>query len=135
MEAECWLQLLDLYLSRLSAPCSVDDITIFIGLLKGDFTREFERMYFVTSTTGAISIAVNDLEPGVQYFYKVSGNTSCVQSPWSNWEGDKPVKSGSSVATPGVPVTGPETIYLWGAISLLMIISGFGLFTFAKRRG
>jgi len=84
-------------------------------------------------STGAISSKINDLLPGVQYFYKVRGNTSCTSSPWSSWVGDKPVASGSSRLTPGIPVTGSETMVV-AALSLFAIFSGFGLFAFSKRK-
>lgn len=117
------------------SPVTTDQVqsyTIIYG-----FKPEDERFSLTVNqgpSTGAISYAVNGLEPGVQYFYKVSGNTSCVNSPWSSWVGDKAVKTGSSVATPGIPVTGHETMFLWGICSLLIIVSGFGLISFSKRR-
>ncbi len=110
----------------------VQSYTIMYGLQPED-----ER-YSITinqgPSTGAISTTVNDLQPDVPYFFKVSGNTSCVNSPWSSWVGDTPVTKGSSTSAPAVPVTGVETLYLWGIGSLLMIMSGFGLFAFSKRR-
>jgi hypothetical protein len=110
----------------------VEKYTIVYGLNPED--ERYSLTIDQGPTTGAISYPVNDLEPGVQYFYKVRGNTTCLQSPWSSWEGDKAVKSGSSTAIPGIPVTGPETLVLWGLISLLTMVSGFGIFTFSKRK-
>lgn len=117
------------------SPIATDQVqsySIIYGYNSGD--ERFSITFDQGPTTGAISYTVNDLEPGMQYFYKVRGNTSCLQSPWSTWVGDKAVNSGSSISVSNVPVTGPETIYLWGALPLLMIISGVGLFAFSTRK-
>jgi|GEM_PF-5054424 len=100
------------------------------------FKAEDER-YSVTFnqgvSTGAISYKINDLLPGIQYFYKVRGNTPCTSSPWSSWEGDKAVATGSSTLTPGIPVTGSETT-IAAMISFAALIGGIGIFAFAKRK-
>lgn len=109
----------------------VQTYTIIYGLKAED--ERYSQTINQGPSSGAITYTINELTPGVQYYYKVRGSTSCTDSPWSTWVGDKAVATGSA-QTVNVPVTGPSTIYIWGACSLLLMISGLGLFTFAKRK-
>src|SRR6266403_4196217 len=98
----------------------VQNYTIIYGL-----KAEEERYSIIVPygvSTGAITYTINDLLPGVQYFYKVNGNTACTSSPWSNWVGDKGVTKGTEKVIPSsaLPVTGSETA-VTAAVSLFAL--------------
>lgn len=116
-------------------PINNDQVTNY-AIIYGFKTEDerFSTTFNYGVSTGAISYTVNDLQPGVQYFYKVRGSTNCVQSPWSSWEGDKPVTSGSSIAIPGIPVTGPESFIFWEILSVMTIFAGCGILIFSTRK-
>lgn len=83
-------------------------------------------------SSGAISYTVNNLEPGVEYFYKIRGDTSCTSSPWSSWVGDQTTVKGASDSA--IPVTGATIPLAMAVLPFFMILGGFGIFTLATRK-
>lgn len=98
--------------------------TIIYGLNPGD--ERYSITFNSGISTGAISYTVNNLQPGVQYFYKVRSNTSCTYSHWSNWIGDKEVIASSvkGTSTSVIPVTGSDIFMPYLLLSLGIISLG-----------
>jgi hypothetical protein len=108
----------------------IQSYTLMYGLQPED-----ER-YSITinqgASTGAISYTVNNLEPGVEYFYKIRGDTGCTSSPWSSWVGDQTTVRGASDSA--IPETGSTIPLAMAVLPFFLMLGGFGIFALATRK-
>lgn len=93
--------------------------------------KEGESSYSITfgsgSSTGAISYTVNELDSSFQYYFRVRSNTTCTNSPWSAWVGDKhtpAVQTQVQGVSGAVPAPGSELIWIVAVLGIGSIIGG-----------
>lgn len=105
---------------------------IVYGLEPGN--EKYSVTFNYGTSTGAISYTINDLDPKLNYSFRVNGQNDCSTSPWSKWVGKlnptptiiKP-KSGSIEA-------GSESGIILLAVSLGTIAVGATLFKLSSKK-
>lgn len=113
--------------------------TIVYGLSEGD--ERYSGSINYEASTGAITYTVNDLDPNLDYYYKVRAENDCSQGPYSSWlaDGAKPSPTvtgtptglgGGGIASPPLPVTGVETTVAAAVLSVVAVLTGLFLFAF-----
>lgn len=104
--------------------------TTVYGLSVGD--ERYNTNINYGQSTGAISYVVQNLDPGLSYYFKIRANNSCSTGPFSGWVADSPNATPSLALGGGgaLPVTGIESILGPAFLSIAVIVFGVLLFAF-----
>ncbi len=102
--------------------------TTVYGLSVGD--ERYNTNINYGQSTGAISYVVQNLDPGLSYYFKIRANNSCSIGPFSGWVADSPNATPYLALGGGgaVPVTGIELFVVPALLSFGVILFGFLLF-------